>query len=82
MIMEFLSTRDVVWQFAIISAVLHLVLMKIPLQADSALRVLWSELAACAAVVLFAVWTRVSLGEGFLLLVLFNITFVCLSMLY
>ena len=79
MIMELMSTRDIVWQFAFLAAFLHLVQMKIPQQADSALRVIWSGLAACAAVLLFSVWTRVSLGEGCFLLLLFNLTFVCLS---
>lgn len=82
MIMEFESTRDIVWQFAIVAAVLHLLLMKIPQQADSALRIIWSGLVACAAVLLFLRGTRVSLGEGFFLLVLFIIIFVRLSMLY
>jgi uncharacterized protein YhhL (DUF1145 family) len=79
MIIETQSTFDVAWQFAIFAAFVHLVLMKLPQQADSSLQILTSWSVALLGVVIFLVWRAVSLAEGVGLFALFNLTFVGLS---
>jgi len=76
MIIETQSTFDVVWQFAILAAFTHLLLMKLPQQADSSLQLLKSWSVASLGVLVFLVWGAVSLAEGLRLFSLFNIIFV------
>ena len=82
MTIEAQSTFDVAWQFAIFVAFVHLVLMKLPQQADSSLQILKSWSVALLGVVIFLVWRAVSFAEGLGLFALFNLIFVCLSIFY
>jgi hypothetical protein len=56
--MDFLTTQpafDAMWQFAISAAILHLVLMKMPQQPDSALTVIPSFAVASPMFLLFCI---------------------------
>lgn len=80
-IMDLLTTQpafDAMWQLAICAATLHLVVMKMPQQADSALTVIPSIALALPTFLLFLYWRGVSLAEGLCLFSLFNVIFVSL----
>jgi hypothetical protein len=77
--MELLTTQpvfDATWQFAISASILHLVLMKMPQQPDSALKFIPSTAVASPTFLIFLYWRGISLAEGFYLFSLFNVIFV------
>ena len=79
---HFLTTQptlDVLWQFAIFAALAHIVLMKLPEQADSALNFIPSSVVAVAAFGVFLGWRAVPFFEAMYLLLLFDVLFVRLS---
>jgi hypothetical protein len=67
---------DAMWQFAISAAILHLVLMKMPQQPDSALKIIPSTAVASPTFLIFLYLRGVSLQEGVYLFFLFNVIFV------
>ena len=79
---HFLTTQpalDVLWQFAIFAALVHIVVMKLPEQADSALNFIPSGLVAVVAFGLFLCWRAVAFSEALYLFPLFCVLFVPLS---
>ena len=76
---HFLTTQpalDVLWQFAIFAALVHIVVTKLPEQADSALNFIPSSAVALAAFILFLCWRAVPFSKGIYLLSLFCVLFV------
>jgi len=69
---------DVVWQFAIFTAAVHLVLLKVPQQADSSLQIFKSWSVGMLGVLIFLAWRAVPLPKGVLSVLLFNTVFVSL----
>jgi hypothetical protein len=70
---------DVLWQFAIFAALVHIVVMKVPEQADSALNIIPSGAVAATAFGCFLRWRAVPLSEASYLFGLFCLLFVRLS---
>lgn len=80
--MDFLTTQpsfDVMWQFAISAALVHMVLMKFPQQPDSALNFIPSSANALGTFALFLYWRDLQFAEGCTLYILFIVLFVSLS---
>jgi len=79
--MNFLSQPpyDVLWQFAICAALFHLVAMKLPQQADSALNVIPSSAGALILFAFFLYWRAIPFTEALYLYLWFNVLFVRLS---
>jgi hypothetical protein len=67
---------DAMWQFAISAAILHLGVMKMPQQPDSALKIIPWTAVASPMFLIFLYWRGVSLVEGIYLFFWFNVIFV------
>ena len=70
------SVFNVLWQFAMWAALLHIIAMKVPQQPDSALKFIRSSLCVFPAFVVFLCWRRVSIAEGLCFVALFSVVFV------